>query len=279
HSLQTAAQSNGFSTLGTLADYVKVAPEHEAMIETTLRDELQYVVVPSFDDALRAIDYLKAEGAGRATFLVISKQYDTPVADSVPYPGNLVISKQYDAHVADSVPYPGNPDGYSSFRYQTLDSMLSLKPDLAEAFKLALPGLAKASVVDDAEQAIEASSSTNGSGPYVSLARTGERAIAGRLVTGGSASEKGTGVLALKREISALRERIEALAGEVRITEAELNEIKFQIAQSEEEQKRFDGELRQIEKQLIVVREQLQQCQRERERTSTHIRVVEQETS
>ncbi|MGH9852710.1 MAG: hypothetical protein ACREBD_22975, partial [Blastocatellia bacterium] len=51
---QNNGQPNGFSALGTLADFVKVAPEHEAMIETALRDELQYVVVPSFDDALRA---------------------------------------------------------------------------------------------------------------------------------------------------------------------------------------------------------------------------------
>src|SRR5215470_11058668 len=160
HSLQNAASSNGFSTLGTLADYVKVAPEHEAMIETTLRDELQYVVVPSFDDALRAIDYLKSEGAGRATFLVIGQLYDAPVVDPFPYLHNIEIDS--------SVAPDGNGDlssvhssgRHSSFRYQTLDSMLSIKPDLAEAFKLALPGLAKASVVDDAAQAIEASGSS-----------------------------------------------------------------------------------------------------------------------
>ena len=84
--------------------------------------------------------------------------------------------------------------------------MLSLKPDLAEAFKLALPGLAKASVVDDAAQAIEASGSSNGSGPFVSLARTGERAIAGRLVTGGSASEKGVRACAQARDRRTARE-------------------------------------------------------------------------
>src|SRR5262249_15269516 len=90
HSLQNAAMSNGFSTLGTLADYVSVAPEHEEMIETAMRDELQYVVVPSFDDALRAIDYLKSEGAGRATFLVIGRQYDTPSVDPMPYLQNII---------------------------------------------------------------------------------------------------------------------------------------------------------------------------------------------
>jgi len=279
HSLQNAASSNGFSTLGTLADYVRVAPEHEAMIETTLRDELQYVVVPSFDDALRAIDYLKSEGAGRATFLVIGQLYDAPVVDAFPYLHNIEIDSS-DAQDGNGDSSSVRSSGrHSPFRYQTLDTMLSLKPDLAEAFKLALPGLAKASVVDDAAQAIEASGSSNGSGPYVSLARTGERAIAGRLVTGGSASEKGAGVLALKREIVELREGLESRASDVRLTEAGLDEIKFLIAQSEEEQKRFDGELRQIEKQSVALREQLQQCQRERERTATHIRVVEQETA
>src|SRR5262252_4960433 len=85
--LQHNGQPTEFSTLGTLADFVKVAPEHEAMIETALRDELQYVVVPSFDDALRAIDYLKSEGAGRATFLVIGERYDAPILDNFsPYP-------------------------------------------------------------------------------------------------------------------------------------------------------------------------------------------------
>jgi chromosome segregation protein len=285
HSLQSAALSNGFSTLGTLADYVKVEPEHEAMVETMLRDELQYVVVPSFDDALRAIDYLKSEGAGRATFLVIGRKYDSPPADPIPYLHNIDIdySVEEDGGNADgngdlsSVTRPR--ERHSPFRYQTLDSLLSLKSDLAEAFKLALPGLAKASVVDDAAQAIEASSSSNGTGPYVSLARTGERAIAGRLVTGGSVAEKGAGVLALKREIGELREKIESLADEVKLTEETLNEIKSRIAQSEDEQKRFDGELRQIEKRSVALREQLQQCQRERERTATHIRVVEQETT
>src|SRR5262245_45382909 len=252
------------------------------MIATTLRDDLQYVVVPSFDDALRAIDYLKSEGAGRATYLVIEQQYDAPVVDPFPYLNNIDIDSSGAPDGNGDISSVHSSNRHSQFRYQTLDSMLNLKPDLpnlADAFKLALPGLAKASVVEDAAQAIKASGSSNGSGPYVSLARTGERAIAGRLVTGGSASEKGAGVLALKREIGELHVRLESLAAEVRLTEAALDEIKFQIAQSEEEQKRFDGELRQIEKQSVALREQLQQCQRERERMATHIRVVDQETA
>ncbi len=283
HAAQNNGQPNGFSALGTLADFVKVAPEHEAMIETALRDELQYVVVPSFDDALQAIDLLKSEGAGRATFLVVGQQRDAAATmDSTYHSDNGEAS-----HFASQVSYPS--DHYPAIHqpsihqppihYQTLDSMLGLNPSLAEAFKFALPGLATASVVDDAAQAIMASDSSNGLGPVVSLAITGERAIAGRLVTGGSASETGIGVLALKREIGELHERIESLTDKVRATEAGLNEVKAEIAQLEDSQRRLDGELRQIEQRLVALREQTQQCERERERTATHIRVVEQETA
>src|SRR5262249_54561 len=149
------------------------------------------------DDALRAIDYLKSEGAGRATFLVIGRKYEALPVDSIPYLHNIDIDSSIKEDGSNSdgdgeFPSMIRPrERHPSSRYQTLDSLLSLKSDLAEAFKLALPGLAKASVVDDAAQAIEASSSSNGTGPYVSLARTGERAIAGRMVTGGSVAEKG----------------------------------------------------------------------------------------
>ncbi len=264
-------QFNEFSTLGTLADFVKVSPEFEEMIEAALRDELQYVVVPSFDDALRAIDYLKSEDAGRATFLIVEPRNDDRQSNSFSQSGNGDPSYS-SAHSYTSI-------SHNLSRYQTLDSMLGLNPDLAEAFELALPGLAKARVVNDAKDAIQSSSSSNGLRPYVSLARTGERAIAGRLVTGGSASEKGLGVLALKREISSLQAGIELQRDEVRKSEAELNEINSQIVQTEESQKTLDGELRQIEKQLVVLREQLQQCERDRERAVTHIRVVEKETA
>jgi chromosome segregation protein len=111
------------------------------------------------------------------------------------------------------------------------------------------------------------------------LARTGERVIGGRLITGGGGEGKGMGVLALKREIGELGDKLDALTEQVAATEAELNEIKARIAEFEEDQRRLDAEQRQIEKQLAVEREKLQQLARETERAATHIRVVEQETA
>ncbi|MBI1763587.1 MAG: chromosome segregation protein SMC [Acidobacteria bacterium] len=251
-------QQPGFRTLGTLADFVQVAPEFETVIEAGLRDELQYVVVPSYEDAINAIEFLKAEGGGRATFLVV---------------GN---------HTESSAPPSAN--GHEANGHRTLNSLLGLRPDYAEAFKLALPGLAQAKIVDDTAQAIElarqAATNNNGSGAaLVSLTRSGERIIAGRLVTGGSGSEKGTGVLALKREIVALDEQLDTLSEQVNAAETELRELNQLINHLTERRNALDAELRQLEKRLAVEREQLQQAERERERTSTYIRVVETETA
>jgi chromosome segregation protein len=252
-------QANGFKTLGTLADFVQVSSEHEAMIETALRDELQYVVVPTFDDALGAIEFLKQEGAGRATFLVIG------------------------LHGAQ--PYEPAPNGDGQNGHRTLASLLGLRSEFADAFKLALPGLATARIVADTGQAISASLSDhgaagNGSGrPFTTVSITGERVVAGRLISGGSSTEKGIGVLSLKREIGELTDRLDSLAFATGASEGDLNQVKDRIARQEDRQKGLDGELRQTDKRLAVLREQFQQCERERERTSAHIRIVEQETA
>lgn len=261
------AQTQNFRTLGTLADFVKVAPEHESLLESSLREELQFVVVPSFDDALQAIEFLKFEGAGRATFLVINKHQN----------GNNG-SQVAEGHFA-AVPASVQVNGNYGVGYQTLGSVLGLRSELAEAFKFAMPSLANAKIVNDASEALTASISQNGSAhATMMLARTGERVIGGRIITGGGGENRGIGVLTLKREITELTAKFDSLNTETEAIETALNETKVRIAELEAEQQRLDAEQRQVEKQLAVQREQLQQFARELERTTTHIRVIEQET-
>ena len=261
------AQSQNFRTLGTLADFVKVAPEHETLLESSLREELQFVVVPSFDDALQAIAFLKAEGAGRATFLVINQN-----------PNGNHSGQAVPAVSAAAVSGPNN--GNHQFGYQTLGSILGLRTEFSEAFKFAMPSLANAKIVNDANEALTASISQNGSAhATMMLARTGERVIGGRIITGGGGENRGIGVLTLKREIAELTAKLESLTFEAETIDSELSQVKTKIAELEEEQRRLDADQRQVEKQLAVQREQLQQFARELERTTTHIRVVEQETA
>ncbi|MEO6725856.1 MAG: chromosome segregation protein SMC [Blastocatellia bacterium] len=263
-----ATNSIGFKTMGTLADFVRVSPDYESLFESALRDELEFVVVPSFDDALQAIDFLKAEGAGRATFLVINQE----------------SGQASDAHSNHNnhsgLALNGNANADEQSRYQTLGPLLGLRPEFSEAFKFAMPSLANARIVNDAGEALHASISQNGNAhTAMMLARTGERIIGGRLITGGGGEGTGMGVLALKREISELGDKLDNLTGQVAAVEVELSEIKSRVAELEEDQRRLDAEQRQIEKQLAVEREKLQQISRELERTATHIRVIEQETA
>ena len=56
--------------LGVLADYVEVDPQFEKSAEEFLHEELEYVVVETWDQAERGLDFVRADLNGRATFLV-----------------------------------------------------------------------------------------------------------------------------------------------------------------------------------------------------------------
>ncbi len=61
-----------FRAVGVLADYAEVEEKHEAAIEQYLRDELEYVVVETYDHARAGVSMLRDEVGGRATFFVDS---------------------------------------------------------------------------------------------------------------------------------------------------------------------------------------------------------------
>src|SRR5262249_52522543 len=56
--------------MGVLADYVEVDPQFEKPAEEFLHEELEYVVVESWGQAERGLDFVRAELDGRATFLI-----------------------------------------------------------------------------------------------------------------------------------------------------------------------------------------------------------------
>ena len=65
-------QPRSFRAVGLLADYAEVEPQYETAVEQFLRDELEYVVVETFDHARAGIAMLRDEFGGRATFFVDS---------------------------------------------------------------------------------------------------------------------------------------------------------------------------------------------------------------
>ena len=57
------------SIYGLVADHIEVPREYEIAVEAALGDRLQYVVVKSQEEGIRAIDYLKTSAAGRSSFV------------------------------------------------------------------------------------------------------------------------------------------------------------------------------------------------------------------
>jgi chromosome segregation protein len=68
--LKPGALGQGMAPVGTLADFLEVSGEHEAVVDEFLREELNYVVVESWVAAEEGVRLLKSGVDGRATFLI-----------------------------------------------------------------------------------------------------------------------------------------------------------------------------------------------------------------
>lgn len=56
--------------LGVLADFIEVDRDYERAVEEFLRDELEFVLVHTWDQARRGVDFLLSDLQGHATFLI-----------------------------------------------------------------------------------------------------------------------------------------------------------------------------------------------------------------
>ena len=60
----------GLAPVGMLADFLEVNEQYESVVDEFLRDELNYIVVKSWESADEGMRLLKSDVDGRATFLV-----------------------------------------------------------------------------------------------------------------------------------------------------------------------------------------------------------------
>src|SRR5208282_3739557 len=92
--IASSSSKSGFRAVGLLADYAEVQEEYEGAIEQFLREELEYLVVESFDHARAGVTLLREEMGGRATFFVdslSSLKIQLPEADgSLPLPAGVL---------------------------------------------------------------------------------------------------------------------------------------------------------------------------------------------
>ena len=207
-----------FRAVGVLADYAEVEEQHELAIEQYLRDELQYVVVETFDHARAGVSLLRDQVGGRATFFVDSLH-------------SLRLTEY------EPIVHFRAEDGVIS----RLDKLVGFRDPLGPAAKQFLPRLRSAYLTENAAAAEKLARDN----PQYAFVTPDGTCYQGRMVTGGRPDEAGP--LGMKRELRALdaeigqlerrgeetRSALELLTAHVKSTEQTLEEVSARRLEAE----------------------------------------------
>jgi chromosome segregation protein len=226
--------TSGFKAVGLLADYAEVQEKYEGAIEQFLRDELEYVVVESFDHARAGIALLRDDVGGRATFFVDSlNKLNVPALEA-----------------EGSLPVPAGVLG-------RLDRLVDFRHPLGPAAKHFLTKLRTAYVVESATIAEQMANEN----PHSYFLTPDGTCYHGRMVSGGRAGDAGP--LALKRELrqhEAEATRLEQSANEM---QAQLTSIEGEIAAAEQHVTAAIAQQMEAEKALVTATHQRDQARTE----------------
>ena len=221
---------DGFRAAGVLADYAEVEPQYENAVEQFLREELEYVVVETFDHARAGIELLRQEVGGRATFFVDSLRA-------------LNLSS-----AEPSVSFADEPALVSR-----LDRLVQFRDPLGATAKQFLPRLQSAFLVEAAESA-ERLAREN---PAYNFLTPDGTCYQGRAVTGGRPAAAGP--LVMKRELRALE--TEALRLEHEAAEAQASLEAIEIAQRTAQQSLSETTAQHVEAGKLSVAAKLEREQ------------------
>ena len=242
------SESHDFHAVGVLADYAEVQEQHEAAIEQYLRDELEYVVVETYDHARAGVSLLRNEVGGRATFFVDSLR-------------NLRLD-EYEPIINFRV-----EDGVIS----RLDKLVEFRDPLGAAAKQFLPRLKAAYLADDAGAA-ERLARDN---PQFAFVTPDGTTYQGRMVTGGRADEAGP--LGMKRELRALDAEIMQLEHESSTRQFALEAVATELMGAEKSLEEVSSQQREADHDVFAARHRHQQMQGELARLGLELTVCQNE--
>jgi chromosome segregation protein len=237
-----------FRAVGVLADYAEVQEHHEAAIEQYLRDELEYVVVETYDHARAGVSLLRNEVGGRATFFVDSLR-------------NLRLS-EYEPIINFRV-----EDGVIS----RLDKVVEFRDPLGAAAKQFLPRLKAAYLADNAGVAEKLARDN----PQFAFVTPDGTCYQGRMVTGGRADEAGP--LGMKRELRALDAEVLALEHESSVRQAALEAVTADLQGAEKTAEEIDMQQREADRNVFAAKHRHQQMQGELARLGLELTVCQNE--
>ena len=210
------AESNGdVGQMGSVADYLEVDGRYERAVEACLGDLLEHVVVSTHEEASAGLRFASDRSAGRVGFLIAS---DPPF-------------------VVAEVPVPALPG---------VTAMTDIVRVSGPAEKAIAATMADAWIAESTENARMAAGVMRG--PVVTM--EGQVFRGPNVVQGGTRAES-RGILATKREIKELRDRIEVDRATLGRMREEIGTLDVTVAESEAAIASMQAELHRLEKASV----------------------------
>ncbi len=247
---QSGALQGGHAPAGVLADFLEVDPRYERVVEDFLRDELNYIVVKSWDAADEGLRLLRSDVDGRATFLVHPED-----------------SQAKFSFVADESTHYAPAD----------DTVLPLKKSIrvlngfGKSLEVILPKLGNGYIVTDATVGRNLALS---SPDAFFLSQSGE-CFHNVTVTGGK--QRSEGPLSMKRELRDVLRLLEDLERALREKEILALTLGREIREHTSLLDRLEEEKREAEKQAMTSGHLLRQLENEMSRVRERIDVIGRE--
>ena len=247
---QSGALQGGNTPAGVLADFLEVEPRYEHVVEDFLRDELNFVVVKSWDAADEGLRLLRSDANGRATFLVHPE-------DSQAKFSFVADERQHYAPLNDTV--------------IPLKNSIRVLNGFGKSLEVILPKLGNGYIVPDPAVARELALS---SPDAFFLSQTGE-CFHNVTVTGGK--QRSEGPLSMKRELRDVLRLLEELEQALREKEMRAVTLDREIKDNASLLDRLEEERREAEKQAMTSGHLLKQLDGEMSRVRDRMAICERE--
>lgn len=216
--------------MGALADFVEVEPRYERAVEACLGELLQHVLVERLDHVSAGLRLIRQEDAGRCGFIVAKPGDGTGVQDTEVQSTGVLAAEVPEGTVRlQDVVRVGGP--YAS----------ALRAAIGEAW------IAESFDIASREAPLV---------PFPVATVEGDVFRGRHLVTGGDKAEA-RGILAIKREIKELRERIAAERSALATLADETAQCELTIAQAAEAIAALGSEMHRQEKGIVSLEAQV----------------------
>jgi chromosome segregation protein len=247
---QSGVMQSGLAPVGVLADFLEVDPSYERVVEDFLRDELNYIVVKSWDAADEGLRLLRSDVDGRATFLV--------------HPEDAQAKFSF---VLDEAAHSAPP----AASIVPLKSTIRVLDGFGKSLEVILPKLRDGYIVPGSHTA-RGLALENPDAFF--LAQSGE-CFHNVTVTGGK--QRAEGPLSMKRELREVLRQLEEIERTLREEELKVLKLGREIKELTAVLERLEGEKREAEHQSMTSGHMLRQLDSEMARVTERMKVSQSE--